>query len=66
MWLHLPALIAARHTEEMNPGISEDILNLIDKLLQPTLEQLAMLDEHGDWMETPEDQESSTTEPKTT
>ncbi len=55
----------ARQAEEMNPGISEKILDLVDRLPQPTPEQLAQLDEHGDLIRPQEDQESSTTEPKT-
>lgn len=35
-------------------------------LPEPTPEQLAKLDENGDWISTPENQESSITEQKTT
>jgi hypothetical protein len=46
--------------ERMKGKVSKKILDLIEKLPRPTEEQLASLDEYGEWIKKPESQESST------
>jgi hypothetical protein len=50
--------------ELLNKGAT--LQEAVELLPELTPEQLAQLDENGDWIQTPESQESSTTEPAKT